>query len=63
MITATEFTDLNFFVLVMKSFYKDQWLAAVKDEYNSLMENQIWILVDFLSGRRVIDGRWKEIRI
>ena len=42
----------------VKSDEKEEWVAAMRDEMNSLRENQTWILVDAPSGRKVINCRW-----
>ena len=36
----------------------DKWLKAMVDEYDSLMENGTWTLVDPPPGRRILRGRW-----
>ena len=40
--------------------YEDwaEWKVAIEDEYNSLMKNQTWILVDRQPGMKVLDGKW-----
>lgn len=35
-----------------------KWKEAMDDEFNSLMENQTWTLVDLPKNRRVIDNKW-----
>ncbi|KAH9124961.1 hypothetical protein AeMF1_004353 [Aphanomyces euteiches] len=36
----------------------DKWNHAMDAEYDSLMENETWVLVDRPSDRKVIDNRW-----
>ncbi|KFY97995.1 hypothetical protein V500_01823 [Pseudogymnoascus sp. VKM F-4518 (FW-2643)] len=35
-----------------------QWLAAMQDEYHSLIENSTWEVVDLPQGRRPLSTRW-----
>lgn len=35
-----------------------QWLAAMQDEYHSLIENSTWEVVDLPKGRRPLSTRW-----
>ena len=37
---------------------KDHWLAAMKEELDSLEENKTWKLVDLPSGRKAIKCKW-----
>jgi hypothetical protein len=34
------------------------WKEAIEDEYQSLIENEIWELAQLPKGRSVIDTRW-----
>ena len=36
----------------------DEWRAAIKEEYHSLMENRTWSLVECPKGRTPIKSRW-----
>ena len=36
----------------------DKWRGAVHDEYNSLMENKTWSLVELPQGRKAIGCKW-----
>lgn len=36
----------------------DKWLAAMKEEYQSLLDNQTWTLVDLPKGRKPIRNKW-----
>lgn len=44
--------------MALKSNENVQWCEAMDDEYNSLMENRTWDLVDLPRGRNVIDNKW-----
>ncbi|CAI7801563.1 unnamed protein product, partial [Closterium sp. NIES-53] len=37
---------------------KEEWKAAMDAEFNSLIENQTWELVELPEGRRPISGKW-----
>lgn len=36
----------------------EKWLSAMEDEYNSLLENNTWILVEKPADQKVIDNKW-----
>lgn len=36
----------------------DKWLQAMKEEYESLLENKTWILTDLPEGKRAIKSKW-----
>ena len=45
---------------------KEQWVRAMKEEFDSLIRNKTWILVDKVMMRRVISCKWvykKKIEI
>ena len=43
----------------MKSWLKSEWIEATRKEYNSLIENKIWVLSQQLPpGRKAIGSRW-----
>lgn len=42
----------------MKRHEWPQWKDAIRDEYNSLMKNGTWILVDLPKGRKPIACKW-----
>lgn len=42
----------------MKSGEKVEWERATNSEYDSLMKNQTWILVDKPEKQKVIDNKW-----
>jgi hypothetical protein len=35
------------------------WKEAIEDEYQSLIENEIWELAQLPKGRSVIDTQWR----
>lgn len=43
---------------VMISPEAEKWKAAMESEYQSLMENQTWILTDLPEGKRPIKSKW-----
>ena len=36
----------------------EKWQSAMKSEIDSMNENQVWNLVDFLDGHRTIECKW-----
>lgn len=42
----------------IKSKDNKQWVEAMNDEYQSLIKNGTWVLVDPPKGQAVIDNRW-----
>ncbi|GMF42168.1 unnamed protein product [Phytophthora fragariaefolia] len=42
----------------MKSNHANRWHKAAKAEYNSLMENNTWVLVPPPKGRKTLTSRW-----
>lgn len=46
------------FAEAMKRDDKDLWLDAFTTEYNALMANETWELVELPEGRKAIDNRW-----
>lgn len=38
--------------------YASKWKQAMKDEYDSLRDNDIWTLVNLSSGRKAINSMW-----
>ena len=43
---------------VLKHIKRDEWLEAIKDEYNSLMKNNTWELVAAPHGSPVVGSKW-----
>lgn len=37
---------------------RDQWMHAMQEEYDSLLRNNTWELVDRPIGQKVIDNKW-----
>lgn len=37
---------------------KQQWVAAMKDEYESLIKNRTWELIDRPENQNVVDNKW-----
>ena len=37
---------------------KDKWRNALKDDMESMKENQVWKLVELSKGRKAIRNRW-----
>lgn len=42
----------------MRSAEVSKWRRAAEEEYNFLLENNIWFLEDLFSGRISIEGKW-----
>lgn len=42
----------------LASSEKSKWIEAMKNEYDSLVENQVWRLVDKPSGQNVVQCKW-----
>lgn len=42
----------------MASSEKEQWIAAMRKEYKSLLINDTWSLVELPRGRKTIKNRW-----
>lgn len=42
----------------MASPNKDKWLAAMQDEYNSLMKNNVWEIVDRPNNCSIVSCKW-----
>lgn len=42
----------------MKSDERDNWIAAMKEEFNSLIKNNTWELVDRIDGQSIVDNKW-----
>lgn len=42
----------------MASRHRDEWLSSMKSEYNSLINNDVWKLVDRPKNRNVIKCKW-----
>lgn len=42
----------------INSKQKEQWISAMNEEFDSLLKNRTWALVDLPSGKKVIDNRW-----
>lgn len=42
----------------VKSNDNEKWKEAMDQEFNSLIENQTWQLLDLLKNRNIIDNRW-----
>ena len=42
----------------LSSSVSDEWMKAMNDEMESMRTNQVWDLVDLLSGHKVIGNKW-----
>lgn len=42
----------------IKSKDSEKWLTAMQDEYDSLIENETWTLVEKPANQKLIDNRW-----
>ena len=43
---------------VEESQFRDEWFAAMKKEFDSLVENKTWKLCELPENRKVLGGRW-----
>ena len=50
--------DPKSFKEAMRSEQADDWMEAMKREYNSLMENKTWELVERPKGVNIVGSRW-----
>ncbi|MCO5606455.1 hypothetical protein L7F22_060643 [Adiantum nelumboides] len=41
-----------------EAFTKQEWLAAMDEEYNALLKNDTWKLVDLPQGKKAIGSKW-----
>ena len=51
-------TDLETVAEAVGGAEVDKWHGAVHDEYNSLIENKTWSLVELPQGRKAIGCKW-----
>lgn len=51
-------TDPKSFKEIFMSKNVDEWICAVEQEYNSLIKNQTWDLVDLPNDRKTIGCKW-----
>lgn len=51
-------SDPTAFQEAMSRPEKEQWLAAGRAEFNSLIKNKTWKLEDCPQGRKAIEGKW-----
>lgn len=58
MSAAAQALEPGSYAEAMNTPKRDKWLLAAKDEFNSLIENETWSLVDLPPGRRAIEGKW-----
>lgn len=42
----------------VKSEFCSQWKAAMKDEFDSLIKNNTWVLVEKPANQRIVDNKW-----
>jgi uncharacterized protein (DUF1330 family) len=46
------------YINAMRSKDKIQWKKAMDDEYESLMQNNTWVLTEAPEDQRIIDNKW-----
>jgi hypothetical protein len=51
-------TEPKTYLQATKSLHADQWLEAMQQEYNSLIHNGTWSLIDLPAGRNAIHNKW-----
>lgn len=42
----------------MRSPQQEQWQQAMKDEFDSLIENRTWEYQHLLEGRKIVKNKW-----
>lgn len=42
----------------LSSSHADQWKKAMQEEYDSLLQNKTWSLVDLPSDKRALPCKW-----
>src|SRR5436853_2781879 len=50
--------DLINFYQVMKGSDTQKWIDAIKEEFKSIQDNQVWDLVPLPEGKRPIGCKW-----
>ena len=50
--------DLISFSQAKQSVDSLKWIEAMKDEMKSMKENDVWDLVEFLEGTKLISCKW-----
>lgn len=45
------------------SSHADQWKKAMQEEYDSLIKNKTWSLVDLPSGKRALPCKWVKVKL
>ncbi len=58
LLAARHVAEPRTFTEATSSPYAKQWLAAAHDEYQSLIQNETWTLVEKPSNRKVLSNRW-----
>ncbi|KAF5120298.1 Retrovirus-related Pol polyprotein from transposon RE1 [Metarhizium anisopliae] len=48
----------NWFDARVRNDYKSKWLPAMEKQFRSLVEMDVWILVELPPGKIALDGRW-----
>ncbi|KAF5131521.1 Retrovirus-related Pol polyprotein from transposon TNT 1-94 [Metarhizium anisopliae] len=48
----------NWFDARVRNDYKSKWLPAMEKQFRSLVEMDVWILVELPPGKVALDGRW-----
>ena len=55
---ASNITEPDTFKQAMESSLADEWYSAASQEYDSLLENETWDLVELPQGKATIGCRW-----
>ena len=50
--------DLISFSQAKQSVNSQKWIEAMKDEMKSMKDNDVWDLVEFLGGTKLISCKW-----
>ena len=55
---STDPTEPSSYEEAMRSEQKEEWQQAMRQEFDSLIENKTWTLTKAPTGRRILRGKW-----
>lgn len=58
LLAAQDIGEPATFKQAMSSHESAEWLKAANEEYQSILENKTWELVDLPAGRKALTGKW-----
>jgi hypothetical protein len=53
-----DFVETEVFHKAMESEHKEDWIVAMNSEYNSLMKNNVWEIVDRPENENILKCKW-----